>query len=73
MQTLICIYSTKTGKEGMRISRSAAGSYSWIGHYGAGSGHSFEHMLRKVNAQKLKRRGMQLTAGVEFEKSREVQ
>lgn len=67
--TCISIYSTKSGKEAMRIRRHVSGgvvSYSWIGKYGAGSGHDYQKMLDTVNLYKRTRRGMHLTEGVEF-------
>ena len=69
MRELISVYSTKSGKDGMRIFRDGGRTFSWIGAYGAGSGHDFEHMLQTVNDQKSRRRGMTLTAGIEFEQS----
>lgn len=68
-KNVVSVYSTATGKEAMKISRNEGSNgvtYSYIGSYGAGSGHSFEHMLKEVNDQKRFRRGMHVTYGVEF-------
>ena len=63
--TLISIYATKTGIEAMRITESN-GRFSWIGKYGAGSGHSYDYMKQQVSMYKSTKRGMHLVAGREF-------
>ncbi|MBX9900034.1 MAG: hypothetical protein K2Y28_04540, partial [Burkholderiaceae bacterium] len=68
-KNVVSVYSTSSGKEAMKISKNEGSrgvTYSYIGSYGAGSGHSFDHMLKEVNDQKRFRRGMHVTYGVEF-------
>jgi len=72
---VISVYVTKSGIEAMRIKQYITSNgkvcYSWIGSYGAGSGHNFEYMLKIVNLHKLTKRGMRLESGIEFENVKE--
>jgi hypothetical protein len=63
---VVTVYGTKSGKEAMVIKSSESGKYSWMGAYGAGSGHSFEVMLAEVDRNKLNHPGMKLVYGKEF-------
>lgn len=46
----IAHYLTQSGADGVVIQLDEKGRYSYIGKWGAGSGHSYEEMVKELNS-----------------------
>jgi hypothetical protein len=65
----IAIYSTRSGKEAMRIDKTICNRgvfYSYIGKYGAGSVSDYKDVQKTVATMKCYHKGVTLTQGSEI-------
>lgn len=63
--SIISVYKTPSGKIAMKISKNGE-KYSWIGEYGAGSGHSKATIIEIVKSEKKYHKGMKHAEGIDF-------